>query len=205
VTRFLPKNDTFDNERKVYIVVSPTGKAYIGQTKQPLRRRWSLHCWHARKGTKNPLCAAIRKYGPGAFIVRTILVADSKEQMNRCERYLIAVMCTKSPAGYNLTDGGDGPTGFKYSSQQILEMSKRQRARVNSPGYVPPMLGKKFSKESRERCSLRRGERNSFFGKHHSAETRKKMRMLKVGRPLSEAHREHISKGLELAYATGRR
>ncbi len=165
-------NPVFDDNCKLYLIVGPTGKVYVGQTCQPLRRRWSLHRWHARNGTKNPLCAAIRKYGATSFSIKTILVVPNKEAMNSYESALIAKLNTKAPAGYNLSDGGEGPVGYKHSPEVIARM--KETWKKDHP--VGPHKGKPHSPEARARISnCQIGEKNRFYGRKHSAETRAKM------------------------------
>ena len=47
----------------------------------------------------------------------------------------------------------------------------------------------KLAKKARERI----GEKNGFFGKHHSDETKEKIRNAKIGKQLSEEHKKKIA------------
>jgi hypothetical protein len=56
-----------------------------------------------------------------------------------------------------------------------------------------PKKGYKQTDEHRLKLkATRQGERNGMFGKHFSEETKLKMRLRKIGKPLSEEHKHHI-------------
>ena len=82
-----------------------SGKAYVGQTELPLSYRQKKHESDAREGRKTAFCAALRKYGAGAFHWR-ILARVPHWGANRAEVEYIRLYRTLSPSGYNLTTGG---------------------------------------------------------------------------------------------------
>jgi hypothetical protein len=54
--------------------------------------------------------------------------------------------------------------------------------------------GSKFTEESKRRMSERqKGEKSPWFGKHHSEETKQKMRMAQTGKTMSEESRRKMS------------
>ena len=56
------------------------------------------------------------------------------------------------------------------------------------------MFGKHHSAEARKKMSeANKGEKNPFFGKNHSAESRKKMSEAKKGKHFSEEHKRKLS------------
>lgn len=81
------------------------GMIYIGQTLQPLHRRWRDHC----RGDKQPegyLHRAIAKYGAENFTIEHIDTAATLTELNiKEEAYIKAFNCL-SPHGYNLLPGG---------------------------------------------------------------------------------------------------
>lgn len=93
----------------IYKLTSPSGRSYVGFTGQPVEERWRQHAARAAKGARNPLCAAIRKYGRDAFVVETLAVYDGLDEALRAEVAAI----TELTNAYNVSPGGDydGGTG----------------------------------------------------------------------------------------------
>lgn len=124
------------------------GKKYIGQTTNEYLRQ---HKWNNLKlpYSGSLINNARKKYGLSAFTY-TILVeceADTNEQLkellNFWEKSYIGYFNTKTPNGYNLTDGGDGFLGYKQT--------KEHREKISSANK-----GKKRSDETRKKLSERR-------------------------------------------------
>lgn len=93
---------------RVYMLTSPSGKAYIGITKRTVEWRWAAHVQRAQRGQQHPLYAAVRKYGPDVFDVRELAVGLTEEQAKAEEIRLIAELNTQDRnCGYNISAGGD--------------------------------------------------------------------------------------------------
>ena len=97
------------------------GKLYIGITVVSVFERRGGHLYYATSGAKSPMPRAIRKYGIDAFVFEQIASAASWPEACLAERDLIVQYGTRSPRGYNATDGGDGTLG-------VTERSPRWRA-----------------------------------------------------------------------------
>ena len=125
------------------------GKQYVGITVN-VGRRWIEH----KSGHGSKLVwQAIGKYGI-ENLVFDVLCEGCEKDTKQLEILLISQLDTKAPGGYNLTDGGEGATGWKPT------------------------------KETREKMSqAHKGSRNSMFGKIQSKETREKIRTKAKGRP----------------------
>ena len=73
----------------------------------------------------------------------------------------------------NLTIGGEGLNGWKASNETKQKMSENRKGKKNS------FYGKKHSEETRKKLSIinkernNNGKNNSFYGKKHSLESRK--------------------------------
>jgi group I intron endonuclease len=105
------------------------GKQYIGITKGSLNRRFKAHLNTAKKADDNiALYNAIRKYGVDAFTVEQIASSFSRKDLCALEVQLIAQYKTKAPNGYNLTDGGDGLSGYTKTPEQIAAHSARMKS-----------------------------------------------------------------------------
>lgn len=161
------------------------GKQYIGQTsKYRISDRWSQHKHSARYGKKNYLYNAMRKYGEDNFEFKVIIHNIPVDKLNFYEQLWINKLNTKSPNGYNLTDGGEGTRGMipwnkgiprseetinKIKQHYTEEVIEEMRRRVS--GKNNPMYGR-TGKNSPTYGNGRFGEDNPFYGKHHSEETK---------------------------------
>ena len=148
----------------VYLVVNNINKKiYVGKHNgKTVDKRWKFHCWSALvDGSKLPLHRAIRKYGVEAFSVSLLGRASTPDKLNELERKFIKELkANQKGVGYNMTAGGDGGLGFKWT----------------------PAMKKSLSE-------ARMGEANPFFGKKHTPEARRKMGDPWRGRQQSEEHK----------------
>jgi group I intron endonuclease len=93
---------------KVYALVSPSGKRYIGITRTSMQKRWDAHLRQANKGKRHPLYDAMRKYGAEAFRIDILADNVAEGDAKRLEIYAIDLHDTTNRAyGYNLSAGGD--------------------------------------------------------------------------------------------------
>lgn len=103
---------------------------YIGKTARSLEQRIKEHFKE-----KGYFPNSLRKYGSDGFWWEVICECYSEADMNEQEKWFIEVFNSKYPNGYNLTDGGEGVSGYHHT-----EEAKR---RMGRPGEKNPMLGKK--------------------------------------------------------------
>jgi len=78
------------------------GKPYIGQTRQPLEKRFLQHA-----AAKTPLGDAMRKCGLENFTIEVVEECATPELTKERERFWIKVLKCKVPNGYNQSDGGE--------------------------------------------------------------------------------------------------
>lgn len=91
----------------------------------------------------------------------------------------------------NLSDGGEGPTGYKTTPEQ------RKKISLSRMGKKHPLYGVSPSEETREkqRQALKGKyvkEKNPMYGKTHTEEARKRISERHKGVPKSEEHRKKI-------------
>ncbi len=114
---------------------------------------------------------AIQKYGWDNF--QHIILKDNIltiEQANYWEHFYIQLFNTiNHQIGYNLTAGG-GQTVISESTKKLIKQHHAD-----------------FS-----------GEKHPMYGKHHSEETKQKMRQAKLGSPVSEETKRKISEKLKM-------
>lgn len=182
-------------------------KAYIGIAKMPVHKRWGKN-GNGYKKTQKVFYRAIQKYGWGNFEHIIWCENLSQKEAKKWEMRLIALFQTnccryKNPEfGYNMTDGGDGLSGFKFSEESKEKMRKPH---PTVQGENHPNYGKHLSKETkikignsnkgkiksedikiklRERFSGKNnpmygihlvGEKNGMFGIKQSEESKRKM------------------------------
>lgn len=111
------------------------------------------------------------------------------------EKEMIKIIGRKENNGTltNLTDGGEGISGFKMSDESKQKMSDKKigkkigdmsnetklKISISKKGCLSPMKGKSHTNESKQKMSekakQRLGEKNSMYNKKHSIESKQKM------------------------------
>lgn len=122
----------------IYGLFFPNG-CYIGQTIQGINNRWKEHLRHTKAGSTLPVHNAIRKYydidqTKNKVEMRIIDTAYSLEQLNNLEKKYIIEYNTfndkrNNPNGCNMTLGGDGCKGYKFTEEQKENCKKIQQKR----------------------------------------------------------------------------
>lgn len=102
-------------EKYIYKITNLiNGKVYIGQTKDPKRRRqehFGLANSIIKEEENKILYKAMQKYGVENFTFE--IIEDKIENYNERECYWIRFYHSKVPNGYNMTDGGENPPILK--------------------------------------------------------------------------------------------
>jgi len=123
-----------------------TGKIYIGQTIQPLHKRWKDHC-RGDRGHDSYLHRAIAKHGVENFTIEQIDTAETIEELNLKEQTYIKAFNCLAPSGYNLLPGGDNRTHHPDTRERIRQKLKGKPLAVHwSLGRSHP-----HSEETKER------------------------------------------------------
>lgn len=139
---------------KVYMHVSPSGKVYIGITKNSLKKRWNAGRGYL-KSTK--FGYAIQKYGWDNIEHRLLFDNLSELDAKMIEEDLIWYY-KKIGKSYNITDGGDGGKGVKMSDTTKKKLSIANTGRLHSDETKEKIrkarTGIKFSDEHRHNLSV---------------------------------------------------
>lgn len=125
-------------------------KLYVGKTVRTLDIRWKGHVNGANRDASDMMiCRAIRKYGTGAF-ERWILEECCESIVNEREKFWIAELKTHvSQGGYNLTFGGEGLAGYKFSD----ESKQRMREAAVGRKYTPEARAKMSEAAKKRGCN----------------------------------------------------
>lgn len=186
------------NEGIVYLATNNiNGKIYVGITTRDLKTRVSEHKYdslHRDGKTRTYFHTAMKKYGFDNFTFEILekIYDDTPtgliSKLRSLEQYYIALLRSSNKStGYNLTDGGEGVFGYKFSEQQRQEMSKARK-------------GRHISDIHKERISeFMRSADNPHLGKHLSNETRKKISDARRGKFVGEANPMYGKKRPDLA------
>ena len=127
------------------------GKSYVGQTIFTIVERIKGHIKSSNGQSNYYFHRAIRKYGEENFDWKVLSECNNMNELNKQEVHYIKEYDTYN-SGYNMTEGGGGTSGYNHTENTGLKMSKTRKGRFT-------------------------GEENSFYGKKHSEETKKKMRI----------------------------
>lgn len=173
-----------DKHYCVYMHISPSGKKYIGITKQDVQKRWQNGYGYLNKnedGTfKQPYMArAVLKYTDWKNAWEHLILIDdlTEEEAKEKEKMFIKEYNTRNPNyGYNITAGGEGMSGWTPS-----EESKRK----NSLSHI----------------GLQSGENHPMYGKHHSEESKQKIANKANERWKKSEEREKISQAAKKRFA----
>ncbi|APC25684.1 GIY-YIG catalytic domain-containing endonuclease [Only Syngen Nebraska virus 5] len=173
----------------IYTLTSPSGKSYVGQTTRPIEDRFDEH---QKPSSCVAIYRAIDKHGWDNFITDYYECPDS--ELNKHETWLIRLMVTLAPNGYNLREGG---SNGKMSEEAKKKLSEAQTGKILSEEHKKKLseanIGKTHTEETRKKLrEVLSGENHPNFGKRVINKTNNKIRRTK--NILSEETRKKISK-----------
>lgn len=125
----------------VYKLTSPSGKSYIGKSKD-YSKRFDQHITEALNNSDRKICKAIRKYGKENISLEILEENISEDEACKLEIMYIEKFDTYKN-GYNMTKGGDGidsetqsklKTNFYQTDKGIEERKRRSKVlKENNP------------------------------------------------------------------------
>lgn len=201
----------------IYLITNlVNGKAYVGQTRRSVDKRWKEHLKARSAGA---LSFALRKYGPDAFKIDVLEECYSKKLLNEREVRWIEYLGTMVPNGYNLTTGGDVGWDVSQETRDKLSLASKNMSEEAREKIKLALIGREFSEETRAKLSIalrgrmisdewrakiRSAKTNpsaeiranigaSTRGRVHSDATRAKMRESHLGKCHSPETREKLS------------
>ena len=182
---------------KIYLITNlakTKNNLYVGQTKFPIEQRFEEHWYEAQhittKHYDTVLHKAMCKYGRENFKIELLEDNLTEDQVDNREIYYIELYDSFNH-GYNMTKGGQGIHGYTHTEQTKLVLSKRSLATWDDLRDNPEKLAARNQKisenlkgiersiETKQKlsqiASQRTGEKNAFYGKQHSVETKAKI------------------------------
>jgi group I intron endonuclease len=164
----------------IYIITnSVNDKVYIGQTWQTINQRFDGHKEHAltREGGCIKLYNAMRAHGVDSFSIEPLMKCINQKMANFFEDLFI-VTFDAIETGYNIIRGGSKGRHTQETKDKLSKMFK----------------GKVVSAETRKKMSdiakTWPKEKNPMYGKHHTDETKAKIRKKTTEREFDPAWQE---------------
>lgn len=173
----------------IYKITSPTGKIYIGQSKNVEKRisyYSGMQCVEQRK-----IYASLVKYGWSNHKFE-VLETCSYSDINEKEIYWISFYESFSENNLNILHGGKGSAGRVWTRELRDKLKTANLGKKHSAETIQKITvgntGKKITLETRDKIS------KALKGKVVSAETIAKIKKAKTGVKLSDSHRELIKR-----------
>lgn len=154
----------------VYRHTTPSGKVYIGLTKQKPRKRWQKGKGYQ---TQKKFYRAIEKYGWDNIKHEILWQGEDEKEAERLEKRLIEKHnSTNNKFGYNISPGG---LYNNEISEETIAKSKASRAKPEYRLWLKNMNEKRWSDPEAHRMMSERfkGERNPMYGTKQSEERQK--------------------------------
>lgn len=155
------------------------GTKYFGKTKNP-ERRWKSHKNDALKHAKYPLHFSMQKHGIEKFIFKIIHSCETELQSFELEKSEIAAAKKRGEKLYNLTEGGEGMSGFHHVaetrekiSQGMSKYLKEHPENALNLHETREKSRKTWSKVLKKRCEEGIFSPPDWTGRKHRKESKK--------------------------------
>lgn len=181
----------------IYVILNKiNGKMYVGKTNN-CTRRFGKHIRAANGDKWERRCAihrALRKYGINNFIFTTIQIFANEIDCFEAEKYWIKYFNSNDEKfGYNLTEGGEGASGWVPSAETKQKMREKATGRQHTPETIEKLKQRKQSLPGVMPVNLEQ-LRTMNIGRKHTDEARKNMSEGRKGIKFSEEHKQNMSK-----------
>lgn len=178
----------------IYIITSPSGKQYIGQSVNLQRRKCVFFRFGVSYGGQKIDCAR-KKYNHKSLWDYKVLEYCDVDMLDERERYYIAFYDTINN-GYNSESGGN-------ENKIVSDETKRKQSEARKGKYCgenSPRYGKHLTEEQKSKLSEALkgkccGENHPMYGKHPNDETIAKLRVSHMGKvQTKETIRKRVEK-----------
>lgn len=146
---------------------------YVGQTTRTLSERLRKHMATARSGRVTPFYSWLRKHAVEDIAIDEFeVIGTTRDDLGRAEQFWISFLADYGFPLLNLSRGGIGPSGVRWTVEQRQAASARALGRPGTSrfGSENPFFGRRHSDEqraawSRNRKGTNAGSGNPNFGK----------------------------------------
>jgi group I intron endonuclease len=178
-------------------------KVYIGKTNRTLKHRIINHISDMKKNSNIYFHNALRKYGENNFLWEILSETNSESKLNVLEKFYIAIY-RKITKVYNLTNGGEGTYGFKFTKENLKNLSlahKGQIPFIQKGKTYEEIYGTEEAKRKKEKIS-KTGKGRIPWNKglktdirwHQTDDAKQKISKARKGKKLSEEHKQKLRK-----------
>ena len=184
----------------IYCAISPSNKKYYGYSINfEQRKRWHYRDAIIKNGI-NYFHKALRKYGFENFIWNIIEEHERETKIELhgilCEREIYWILKDKTylpEFGYNMTKGGDGVLGYKFTKEQYKKVCKFNKQLTDKQKNIPR------TKETKDKMSLaKKGKTYKEIYGEKAEEMKDKRRNQKHTEEEEKENRKLARKKLEL-------
>ena len=131
---------TEEIDGSIYLYIFSNGKKYVGLTTHNPEKRKNEHLSCSRNmNPKYLVHKAIKLYGEDSFEMIILVKSKNKDELKSLEINYIQEHNTyfENGLGYNMTLGGEGMFGYKFSDEIKLKMSRiRKEILKNNPQII---------------------------------------------------------------------
>lgn len=187
---------------KIYVLTNTVNnKIYVGQTWYELSHRMGYNGKNYCNSTY--LYAAMQKYGADNFKYTLLAECSSQDEADKLEETYIVKYDSRNPdIGYNIKNGGvagkhSEETKRKISiantGKEVSEETRKKISEIHTGLKKPPRTDEwslNFNKMMQE---INKEKGHPMKGKHHSEESKNKMREKLKGKKLSEETKRKMS------------
>lgn len=181
---------------KIYKLTLPNGKAYVGMTKQALQKRWENGNGYKYSTI---FTQAIMECGWRNIQKEVLAMAEDKDKAEELEMFYIAkYKLTDSRYGYNIDNGGNRKGTHSESTKKKISDANRGK-----------IVSEETKRKMKERSPRLAGEKNGFYGKHHTEKTKQKQSQMMKGNQYFKGHhhseefKKNKSEQMRKIYANG--
>ncbi|MDQ2718241.1 MAG: NUMOD3 domain-containing DNA-binding protein [Bacteroidota bacterium] len=199
----------------IYLIESPNGRIYIGQSVD-IFKRWKSYKKLSNCKSQIKLYRSLKKYGVENHSFH-IAFECSEEDLNKEERFYQEVfdVCGKEGLNCKLTETDDrsgkmspeackkisvamkGKKGFWEGKKMSFEAKKKMSEKAKNKKLTVEHKAKFNYKGKEHTDEWKKNISQINKGKKHSDETKQKIGLAQKGRKHSEEHKRKISEGLK--------
>lgn len=170
-------------------------KIYVGKSKN-VDERWAQHLMDAKANRGSVLHRAINKYGGSNFAVSVLEELVSEEVAFEQERFWISYYKTNiyrhgDKFGYNLTDGGDGRSGYIPSEETKSKLSisntGQKRSAATKAKIAAVQIGKTTPATTKSKMSLT--HTGKHMGENNNRAKLTEAEVIEIKRLLAQGHK----------------